>query len=142
MDGGFCHYCCKATCICPKRECVAIVGSRDFPDLAVVRRYVSRLPIGTTVVSGGARGVDSMAETTARECGLKVISYKADWKGKGKGAGFERNQDIIGTATRVVAFWDGKSCGTQHSIGLAKRWGKPVEIVLSAAAKSGTLDLA
>jgi predicted Rossmann fold nucleotide-binding protein DprA/Smf involved in DNA uptake len=43
-------------------ERVAIIGSRDYPDLERVRAYVRRLPTGTVFISGGARGVDSAAE--------------------------------------------------------------------------------
>lgn len=56
---------------------LAIVGSRDFPKLSAVRRFVLALPDGTVVVSGHGRGVDQMAEHTARfERGLEVISWR------------------------------------------------------------------
>ena len=38
---------------------LAIVGSRDYEHLNLVRYYVESLPPGTTIVSGGARGVRS-----------------------------------------------------------------------------------
>jgi hypothetical protein len=53
---------------------VAVVGSRDFPSLIHVRRYIANLPAGAIVVSGGARGVDRTAEEEALECGLGLIS--------------------------------------------------------------------
>lgn len=58
---------------------VAIVGSRDFPDLYRVRHFVVRLTRkypGVHVVSGGARGVDQAAEHAALRCGLKVYSFR------------------------------------------------------------------
>ncbi len=58
---------------------VAIVGSREFVNLARVSRYVTALAAkypDAVLVSGGARGVDTMAERTARACGLAVISYR------------------------------------------------------------------
>lgn len=118
---------------------VAIVGSRDFLELSRVVEYVRGLPAGTIVVSGGARGVDSVAETAARECGLSVQVFKPDWDKHGLRAGFVRNLEIIGNADRVVAFWNGASRGTKHSISIARNYGKPVEIVLSQAKKIGTL---
>jgi predicted Rossmann fold nucleotide-binding protein DprA/Smf involved in DNA uptake len=47
-------------------ERVAIIGAREHPDLDFVRAYVRTLPTGTTVVSGGAKGVDSAAATDDR----------------------------------------------------------------------------
>lgn len=108
---------------------VAIVGSRNFRPLDKVREYVRLLPSYTTIVSGGARGVDSAAEMEARVQGMEVIVFLPDWNKHGKKAGFLRNIDIVNAADRVVAFWDGESKGTQHSINLAKKAGKPVEVI-------------
>lgn len=108
---------------------VAIVGSRDFTRLDWVREYVDRkLWLEDVVVSGGARGVDSEAAAYARESACnRVEVIPADWS-QGKAAGKERNFDIIEKADRVVAFWDGMSSGTAHSIALAVALGKPVEV--------------
>jgi predicted Rossmann fold nucleotide-binding protein DprA/Smf involved in DNA uptake len=94
-----------------------------------VSEYVALLPANSVVVSGNARGVDRTAEEAARERGLKVISLPAQWDKYGKSAGFRRNADIVKLADRVIAFWDGVSKGTLHTINLAKAQGKPVEIV-------------
>ena len=53
-------------------EKVAIVGSRDFPDMVAVTDYVNELPQDTRVISGGARGVDTVAEKAARDRGMWV----------------------------------------------------------------------
>jgi nucleoside 2-deoxyribosyltransferase len=82
------------------------------------------------VVSGGARGVDLEAEGAARARGLAVQIFPADWDKYGKRAGFLRNQQIVDAADTVVAFHDGVSRGTLHTIGLAKAAGKPVRIIL------------
>jgi len=55
---------------------VGVAGSRDYPDLDKVRRFVDLLPVDTRVVSGGARGVDSAAEERAIERGMTVFSYR------------------------------------------------------------------
>lgn len=110
---------------------VAIVGSRTFPHLSKVVDLVKALPAGTVVVSGGARGVDFTAETAAKDAGLDIEIYPADWKGKGAAAGMIRNWSIIRAADRVVAFWDGSSTGTKHSIHIAKSLRKPLEVILA-----------
>lgn len=109
-------------------EYVAIIGSREYPDPDAVQRYVQRLGARTVVVSGLARGVDSLARRSALEHGLNVVDVPAIWKHHGRGAGFRRNRIIIDIATRVVAFWDGESRGTQHGMQLAREMGKPLEV--------------
>lgn len=116
---------------------VAIVGSRDFSDLALVREYISGLHPYDQVVSGGARGVDLYAEQCAIFFGLDVVSFPADWEKHGKSAGFIRNKQIVDYADRIVAFWDGKSRGTAHTIDLARKAGKPVDLKVSPVAGEG-----
>lgn len=112
---------------------IAIVGSRDYPNAKAVISYVEGIHPYDTVVSGGARGVDTTAEQAARFCGLSVEVFPADWKKHGKAAGFIRNKEIVDFSDRVVAFWDGKSRGTLNTIEYARRAGKPVEIHSSSA---------
>lgn len=108
---------------------IAIVGSRDWKDEQAVVDYVNALPEWVTVISGGARGVDTFARNAAlARYDLDFECYPADWKRYGKSAGYRRNADIVAAADRIVAFWDGNSRGTAHTIGLAKLAGKPVEI--------------
>lgn len=108
---------------------VAIVGSREYPRMQAVRDFVEQLSIDTIVVSGGARGVDRTAAHAARARGLIVIEFFADWQRYGQSAGFRRNEEIVKLAERVVAFWDGKSKGTAHTLRLARDAWKPVEII-------------
>jgi hypothetical protein len=123
-----------------KPERVAIVGSRDYLNLAAVRRYVLALPKGTIIISGGARGVDRAGELAAREAGLEVVIYWADWDTHGKEAGLLRNGSIVRDADRVVVFWDGKSRGSAHTIALCKALGKPYEVITCRRAPIGGSD--
>lgn len=108
---------------------VAIVGSRAFASLDLVVDYVNTLPLDSVVVTGGARGVDSVAEYAAKQRGIKTEVYVPAWNVYGKSAGFRRNAEIVAACDRVVAFWDGVSRGTQHTIHLARTAGKPVKII-------------
>jgi predicted Rossmann fold nucleotide-binding protein DprA/Smf involved in DNA uptake len=114
---------------------VAIVGSRDFGNdngytmRRMIVQFIDTLPAGTVIVSGGARGVDRVAESWAKHRRLPTSIFPADWDTYGKSAGFRRNAYIIGVADIVVVFLDGVSRGTAHSIGLAKAQGKPLYIV-------------
>jgi hypothetical protein len=109
---------------------IAIVGSRGFSNLSIVGMYVLKLPKTSIVVSGGARGVDQAAESTAKKRRMQVESYKPDWNGPdGRQAGFTRNQTIVDAADEMVAFWDGKSSGTRDSIDRARRAGLKVTVI-------------
>lgn len=105
---------------------IAVVGSREYPDMEGVRRFIRALPKDVVVISGGARGVDSVAEEEARVQGLTVEIYPADWARYGRRAGYVRNKIMVDKADKVVAFWDGKSKGTKHTIDLARKASKPL----------------
>jgi uncharacterized phage-like protein YoqJ len=117
---------------------IAVVGSRDFYCKNFVKEKVDNLcehlctmtnPL--TIISGGARGVDTWAEEVADTwdgLGVEKKIFKAEWEKFGKRAGYIRNELMIKEATNVIAFWDGKSKGTKHSIDLAIKAGKPIDI--------------
>ena len=102
---------------------LAIVGSRVFRNLELVRRFVRSLKPTTVVVSGGAGGVDTAAEGAARLRGLSTEVFPAHWSKLGRSAGPIRNRQIVNAVEGLVAFWDGKSRGTAHVIKLARKKG-------------------
>lgn len=114
---------------------VAIVGSRECGGhhkrkteiLAVLRAYLSE-HVHVELVSGGAMGIDMLANRCAVALGLFMIEFLPDWKGLGKRAGFERNKTIVENCDELHAWWDGKSRGTKHLIDLARKAGKPVVV--------------
>lgn len=99
-----------------------------------VVRYVRTLPPGTVVVSGGALGVDSVAEKEAERCGLPTEIFRVDTDGVSSRGQFAiranaRNQQIVDASDRLIAFWDGSSRGTADSIAKARLAGKTVEVI-------------
>lgn len=108
---------------------VAIVGSRKYTNLRKVQTYIATLPKDTVVISGGAVGVDRIAEAAAKRLGLQVIVYPAEWDKHGIMAGKIRNSLIVEECDRLVAFWDKKSNGTKDSIDKARKAGKPFEVI-------------
>ncbi len=107
----------------------AIIGSRDFKDYKFLSALLDKIPNITKVVSGGARGADSLAERWAKEHNIEVLLFIPDWDQYGKAAGFIRNKDIVNNADRIIALWDGSSKGTKSSIDYAAKAGKRVLIV-------------
>lgn len=110
---------------------VAIVGSRTFPHARdAVSAYLADLPLpGTEIVSGGAPGVDTLAEEYATMYGMKTTVFEAQWNVYGAQAGPKRNILIVDYADRVVAFWDGESKGTHNTIKLALKAKKNLEVI-------------
>lgn len=107
---------------------LAVVGSRTFNDYEYMVETLKWFDI-KKIISGGARGADKCAERYAAEHGIDFQVFEANWDKFGKSAGYRRNVQIIEAADEVVAFWDGKSPGTQHDIQLAEERGKPVYII-------------
>ncbi|MHC4648686.1 MAG: SLOG family protein [Planctomycetota bacterium] len=110
-------------------ERVAIVGSRGYPDLDDVRDYIDTLQYrDVEIITGGARGVDKVAEEYALELGMEVTVFKPDYARDGRRAPLIRNTVIAYECTRLVAFWDGRSGGTMDTVRKTKGMLKPVEV--------------
>lgn len=114
---------------------VGIVGSRKFPitQKDTIVAFINRLPMDTIVVSGGAIGVDTWAEETAKARGMRTpIIFYPKWRDEDgnydKRAGFIRNQKIVEASEEIFAFYDGKSRGTANTIQKARSMGKKVTI--------------
>lgn len=102
---------------------VIIAGSRSIKDYDVVKYAIHNCPFVeqmTEIISGGAIGVDSLGEEFARECNIPLTIVRANWEEDGKSAGFIRNRKMVSMADGLIALWDGKSKGTEHTIKLAQ----------------------
>lgn len=124
---------------------VAVIGSRTFKNYGLVVKTLKELA-PQEIISGGAAGADSLGAQYAEENKIKLTIFPANWNdltapnckikvGKfGKQynalAGFNRNLDIINSSDLIVAFWDGVSPGTAHSLKYAKEQGKPTHVIL------------
>lgn len=108
---------------------IAIVGSRAFADKQAFLTFACALGDDTEIVSGGARsGPDMWAREFAQAMGCPYTEFPADWSKYGRRAGALRNQQIVDYADEVVAFWDGTSPGTEITIDMARRAGKPCRV--------------
>jgi hypothetical protein len=68
----------------------------------------------TAVISGCARGADTLGEAWAAEEDIPVLRMPADWDRYGKKAGYLRNVEMAEVADLVLIVWDGRSRGSQH----------------------------
>lgn len=108
---------------------LAIVGSRTFNDYDTLLYVVNSIKIDngylyTEIISGGAKGADSLAERYAEQNKIPLTIFPANWDRYGKRAGFIRNVYIIDDCDMCICFWDGLSHGTKHDIDLCKEKGK------------------
>ena len=121
---------------------IIIAGSRDFNDYELLKKSAieiitkkTMLPDLTRIISGGARGADTLGERFANEMGLEISRFIPDWDGLGKRAGYARNAEMAKFAVEdgnygvLIAFWDGQSRGTKHMIDLANKYGLEVHVV-------------
>jgi len=102
---------------------ILVCGSHTFDDYASVEHYlwvIAKLggtSSGVEIISGGANGADKLAEKFVDNMGCIGHMVPADWEKHGKSAGIIRNNEMLDMGPDiVVAFWDGKSRGTQHTL--------------------------
>lgn len=106
---------------------VLVCGSRTWTSELEIRSVLKDLPRDTTVIHGGADGADRLAGVVARSMGMRVEEYPANWKSLGRRAGFLRNLQMLDQKPDfVLAFWDGVSKGTKHTIDQARKRNIPV----------------
>lgn len=106
-----------------------ICGGRDFKNQSQFDWCMEHLIIGrgrpTKVIHGNARGTDTMAAEWAKQMGIEVKAFPADWAAHGVFAGPHRNQQMLdeGKPDLVVAFPTKKSTGTWDMVKKAKKYG-------------------
>lgn len=109
-----------------------IAGGRDIHDYQLVLDAVKESQIHiSTVVSGGAKGVDSLGERYANEMNLQLNVFIPDWDTHGRAAGPIRNRKMAENAEALIAIWDGKSRGTKNMIETARKLGLLVYVKLT-----------
>lgn len=109
---------------------ILICGSRHYEDYAHLRSVLSEWDI-STIIEGGARGVDRMARRYGEEHGIHVQTFPALWNEHGKRAGPIRNAQMLreGCPEQVIAFRGPNSRGTQNMIDQANKAGVETVVV-------------
>ena len=106
---------------------IAIIGSRSL-NINCLENYLPKEC--TEIVSGGAVGIDSLAEKLAISKGLKLTVFLPQYSKYGRGAPIVRNKQIVDHADMVLAFWDGKSRGTLSVIKYCQKTEKKHSVIL------------
>lgn len=111
-----------------------IAGSRSITNPAIVYQHIEEVRSLlrsynddiTEVVSGTAKGVDTIGESWAELNEIDIVQFPAPWKELGKLAGLSRNIEMAEYADGLIAIWDGYSTGTAHMIATIVTMDKPV----------------
>lgn len=116
-----------------------VAGTRTFDDYDLLKEkcdFLLQNQTGKTIhiVSGGAKGADSLAERYAAERGYQLHVFPAQWDTFGKSAGYRRNEQMHQFISQFpnrgcVCFWNGKSRGTAHNFSLSKKYGNNLRII-------------
>lgn len=106
---------------------VIIAGGRDFHDFSYLEKCMAKANLNVTeVVSGAAKGVDTLGEQWAKKNNIPVKQFPADWNKNGNSAGPIRNKQMAEYGEVLVALWDYESRGTKNMIDTAKNNGLEV----------------
>ena len=109
---------------------IAVIGSRKFTEYEMLDSVVSEVIASfkkklqlseVTIVSGGAKGTDLLAERFANQHSFPIMIFRPDYKSFGKAAPIRRNREILEHSDMVIAFWDGASKGTRYMIENAEK---------------------
>lgn len=102
-----------------------IAGSRGIINYGVLVDLLTRattsgiLKKPTAIISGCARGVDTLGERYADDYDYPVVRFPAQWRVNGKynpRAGHERNSEMLLHCDSALVLWDGLSSGTGDTI--------------------------
>ena len=107
---------------------VAIIGSRSLINVEISKYIPENV---TEIISGGAIGIDTLAEEVADKRRISKSIIRPEYDKYGKKAPLIRNKEIVNRAELVIAFWDGKSRGTKFTIDYAKKLNKEVKIYIA-----------
>ena len=105
-----------------------IVGSRSITDFDLEGLVP---PETDLIISGGANGVDTLAEQYADRHRISKVIIRPDYARYGRGAPLKRNAEMVDMCDVVLVIWDGVSKGTKFTIEYAKKCKKAVIVINS-----------
>ena len=103
-----------------------IVGSRSITEFDLTPYIPSEID---TVISGGASGIDSLAEQYADLHRLSKYIMRPRYDLYGRAAPIKRNEQMVDIADAVLVIWDGHSKGAQHTVKYANKVNKPITLI-------------
>jgi len=115
---------------------ILVCGSRDWNNFELIRGRLEKFPKDSIVIHGGCRGADIISGMIAKDLGMEVLCFPAEWEKHGRSAGPKRNRRMLeeGVPSLVLAFHNdvASSKGTADMIKRARSKGVPVEVISEA----------
>ena len=115
---------------------VIIAGSCSFTDYDRLQAVCDNILANKcrthaiVVISGTARGADTLGERYAQERGYGLQRFPADWQQYGRAAGPIRNRQMADNADALICFWNGHSPSAKNMISTANRRGLNVRTIM------------
>ena len=103
-----------------------IVGSRSITDFDLSPYIAADVD---TVISGGAGGIDRLAENYADTHRLSKYIFRPRYDLYGRVAPLKRNEQMVDIADAVIIVWDGCSKGTRYTLKYAEKTKKPITLI-------------
>ena len=104
-----------------------VVGSRSITSFDLSQYIQSDVD---TIISGGADGIDSLAEHYADLHRISKYILRPQYNIYGRAAPLKRNEQMVDMADAVLAIWDGNSKGVQYTLRYIKKVGKPLTLIV------------
>ena len=105
---------------------ILIVGSRSITAFNLSPYIPTTVD---TIISGGAAGIDSLAEQYADSHHLSKYIIRPRYDLYGRAAPLKRNEQMVDMADTVLIIWDSRSNGTKHTIKYASQKNKPLTLI-------------
>ncbi len=103
-----------------------VVGSRSIKDFDLTPYISNRVH---TIISGGANGIDALAEQFADQNRLSKYIVRPRYDLYSRYAPIKRNDEMVKMADAVLVVWDGQSKGTIYTVNKAKELNKPLTVI-------------
>ena len=105
---------------------LAIIGSRSLS--VDLKNFIIKNP--KTIITGNATGIDKSARNFAIRNNINLKVFKPNYLKFGKSAPIIRNISIVNACDSLIAFWDGKSYGTMHTVKIANKKNKKTKVFI------------
>ena len=104
-----------------------ISGSRNIDEFDLSLYVPSETSV---IITGGAIGIDALAEKYAKEHNIDTIIIKPQYNLYGRYAPLKRNEEMVNLADKVLIIWDGSSRGTKYTADFARKLNKLQKVII------------